>query len=185
MIRKPSVGEINAMLVAAYFLPLCSREAVAALTSPVYGLTDPDFVTVAVFYRQLFDLAPGGLARVASVLGGIKLVMAAGFLALIIDVVRGIVIGRKGDEATVNVALLIGALGLLVWSIPFYAAGDAAMMRLIATQALMISGAVIVVMVQRLAMPAEDVLGPVRFSLDPEQRPLPMRLDGVPVGRAA
>src|SRR5687768_3977678 len=111
MHRLPSIGHVNAVLVALYFIPLWGREAVRSLTSTVYGLDERANMAAAAFYRQVLDLDHDGLARVASLLGGLKLVMAAMFVAFIIDVSRGIAVGRTGDRVTLDVALFLAVAG--------------------------------------------------------------------------
>ncbi len=154
MQRLPSIGHVNAVLVALYFIPLWGREAVRSLTSTVYGLDERANMAAAVFYRQVLNLDHDGLARVANLLGGLKLVMAAMFVAFIIDVSRGIAVGPTGDRITLDVALFLAVVGILAWMVPAYAFGFGDLVRLNATQFLLVIGAVIVTMVERAIEPA-------------------------------
>ena len=154
MRRFPGIGHVNAVLIALYFVPLWGREAVRSLTSSVYGLDERANMAAAVFYRQVFDLGHDGLARVASLLAGLKLVMAAMFVAFVIDVLRGIAVGRAGDRVTLDVALFLALIGILAWAVPSYAFGFGELVRLYATQFLMVIGAVIVTAVERGIEPA-------------------------------
>lgn len=156
MRRLPTIGHFNAVLVALYFIPLWGREAVRSLTSSVYGLDERANMAAAVFYRQVFDLGHDGLARVASLLGGLKLVMAAMFVALVIDVSRGVAVGRSGDRVTLDVALFLAVIGLLAWAVPAYAFGFGDLVRHYATQFLLVIGVVIVTTVERAIEPAPE-----------------------------
>jgi len=147
---EPSVGHFNIALVAIYVVPLFGLQAVQALTSQVYGLDQPDMLAVATFYRQAFDLDPGGLAAVASTLAGIKLVIASLFLAVLVDFLRGIQSEEGSDGATIDAALLFGAIGIAAWAIPAYYSGSTEVFRLHATHVLMVAGAVVLVAMERL-----------------------------------
>ena len=147
---------MNAVLVALYFVPLWGREAVRSLTSTVYGLDERANMAAAVFYRQVLDLDHDGLARVASLLGGLKLVMAAMFVAFIIDVSRGVAVGRTSDRVTLDVALFLALIGILAWMVPAYAFGFGDLVRLNATQFLLVIGAVIVTLVERAIEPVPE-----------------------------
>jgi hypothetical protein len=82
-------------------------------------------------------------------LASIKLVMAAGFVAYLIEFARALAIGRELDRATLNAVLALAAGTIVIWALPALALSDAGQIRLYATQALLVTSAVIVVMVER------------------------------------
>jgi len=52
---------------------------------------------VAIWLREVFDLELEGLLRISGALAGLKLVIAAGFLAYLIEFARAVTVGREPD----------------------------------------------------------------------------------------
>jgi hypothetical protein len=82
-------------------------------------------------------------------LSGVKLVIAAGFLAYAIEFARSLINGRDVDRGTVDVVLALAFGGIAIWALPALALEDASLVRLYATQLLLVVGAAIVVLVER------------------------------------
>jgi hypothetical protein len=97
----------------------------------------------------LLDLGLTGLVHASNVLAGIKFVIAIGFLACLIDFARALVVGRDANRETLDVVLLLAAVALMLWAWPALGSGDASLIRLHATQFLLLSGAMIVIMIER------------------------------------
>jgi hypothetical protein len=144
-----SLGAANLALVALYFAPVWGRDAIRSLLSPYNGLDDRVHAAAAVYLRRFFDLGLDGLMLAANILGGIKLVIAAAFLAYAVEYGRAAVTCRPVDRATADATLALALAGLAIWVLPALALGDSALVRLCATQMLLIAGAVIVVLVER------------------------------------
>ncbi len=83
-----SLGSVNLALLSFYFFPVWGRDAVQALLSPYNGLNDRVHATAAIYFSQLFDLSFGSLVVASHVLAGVKLVIAAAFVAYIIEFAR-------------------------------------------------------------------------------------------------
>ena len=81
MRSNPRLGLVNFALVSAYFVPVWGHEALRVLTSPFNGFEDRAHAVAAVYYRDLFDFGLAGLIRTSELLAGIKMVIAAAFLA--------------------------------------------------------------------------------------------------------
>jgi len=143
------LGPYNAALVALYFAPVWGREAIKSLTSPFNGFEDRAMGTAAAFFRQLFDLNLDGLIRASSLLAGIKLVVAAGFVAYLIEFARALVVGREPNRETLDVVLILALVAVAAWAVPALAANDVGLVRLFATQFLLVAGAGIVIIVER------------------------------------
>lgn len=166
----PRLGCVNAALISCYFVPVWGGDAIRVLTSPFNGFEDRLHGTAAIYFRNLFDFTLDGLVRTSGVLAGIKLVIAAGFLAYLIDFARALVMRRDPNRETLDVVLLLASSVLMLWAWPAFASGEAALIRLEMTQFLLLTGALIVIVVERQideaaeARPAvaPDVMGPNR-----------------------
>jgi hypothetical protein len=143
------LGSVNLALLSIYFVPAWGRDAVRALTSPYHGLEDRVHAAAATYFRQLFELGLDGLVLTSHVLAGIKLVIAAGFVAYAIEFARSLVIKRDVDKETQEVVIIFALIGTVIWALPALALGDAGLIRLYATQLLMVAGAVVTIIVER------------------------------------
>jgi hypothetical protein len=147
--RRPSLGSVNLALVALYFVPVWGHDAVRALKSPFGGFEDRAQAAAAGAIRQFFDFGLDGLLRTSNVLAATKLVITAGFVAYLIEFARALVIGREPDRGTTEIVLVIATITVVLWAVPAFALDDAALVRLYATQLLLVFGAVIVLTVER------------------------------------
>jgi hypothetical protein len=145
----PRLGAVNFALISLYFAPLWGADAVRALTSPFNGFEDRVQATIVLALRQLFDFALPGPIRVSNLLGGIKLVAAAGLVAYLIEFCRALATGREVDRTTLDVVLLLAVATVVSWAVPAFAFGDAALIRLHATHLLLMAGAVFVFVIER------------------------------------
>jgi hypothetical protein len=151
----PRLGSVNAALVSLYFAPVWGIDAVRALTSPYYRIEDRAHAAATDYFRQLLDLGLDGLWRVSSVLAAIELIIAAGFVAYLIDFSRGLAVGREPDRVTRNAVLALASAASMVWAWSALASGDGSLIRLQATQFLLLAGAIIVILVDRLVETTE------------------------------
>jgi hypothetical protein len=145
----PRLGAVNAALVSLYFAPVWGADAFRALTSPYYGFEDRVHATAAGYFRALFDFGLDGLVRTANVLAGIKFVVAIGFLAYLIDFARALAVGREPNRETLDTVLVLAGSAIMLWAWPALASGDGGLIRLHATQFLLLITAMIVISVER------------------------------------
>ena len=103
----------------------------------------------AGYYRALFDLGLDGVLRVSSGLAGIKFVIAIAFMAYLIDFARALVVRREPNRETLDAVLLLASIAIMLWAWPALGTGDGGLIRLHATQFLLLSGAMIVLLVER------------------------------------
>jgi hypothetical protein len=149
MRSNPGLGLVNFALVSAYFAPAWGHEALRVLTSPFNGFEDRAHAVAAVYLRDVFDLGLVGLIRASEMLAGLKLVITAAFVAYLIEFARALVMRREPDRETVDVVLLLALAAAMIWILPTLALGDPALIRLQATQFLLLFGAAIVIMIER------------------------------------
>jgi hypothetical protein len=145
----PRLGPANLALVAIYFMPIWGREAVRALRSPYNGFEDRAHAAVAAYFRDLFDFGLDGLMRTSNVLAAVKLVAAAGFVAYLIEFSRAVAVGREIDRTTADGVLVLAAATVLIWAVPLLRLDDPGLVRVAATQLMLIAGAVVVTTVER------------------------------------
>jgi hypothetical protein len=151
--RSFSLGSVNLALLSLYFFPVWGREAVRALISPFNGLESPAHATAALYFRRLFDIGFNNLTVTSHVIAGIKLVMVAAFVAYLIEFARSLATGRATDRETTDVVLILAVAGVIMSALPALALGEAALIRLTATQMLMVAGAITVIVVERHIAP--------------------------------
>jgi hypothetical protein len=149
MRRFPRLGPVNAALVSLYFALIWGSEGLQALISPYSGFEDPLHATAAAYFRGLFNFGLDGLIRTANVLAGVKFVMAIAFVAYLIDFGRALVMRREPNRETLDVVLLLASCTLMLWAWPALGSGDGGLIRVHATQFLLLTGAMIVIMVER------------------------------------
>ncbi len=146
---NPRLGLVNFALVSAYFVPAWGHDALRVLTSPFNGFEHRAHAVAAIYFRELFDLGLIGLVRVSELLAGLKLVIAAAFVAYLIEFARALATRREPNRETVDVVLLLALATAMLWMLPALKLGDADLIRLQATQLLLLLGAAVVIMVER------------------------------------
>jgi hypothetical protein len=150
-----SLGSVNLALVSLYFFPVWGRDAVRALITPFNGLDNPAHATAALYFRRLFDVGFNNLTVTSHVIAGVKLVMVAAFVAYLIEFARSLATGRAADRETTDVVLILAVVGIIMSALPALALGEAALIRLTATQMLMVAGAITVIVIERHIMPRQ------------------------------
>ncbi len=145
----PRLGPANLAVAALYFVPVWGADALRALKSPLSGFEDRVHSAAASYLQHVFGLGLDGLVWTSNVLAGIKLMAAAGLVAYVIEFARAAVIGREVDRATLNAVLALAGTSIALWAVPALALHDAGLIQLYATQILLVTGAVVVIMVER------------------------------------
>jgi hypothetical protein len=145
----PRLGSVNAALISLYFAPVWGIDAVRALTSPYYGFEHGLHAVAAGYFRATFDLGLDGLVRMSTVLAGLKLVIAVAFVAYLIDFARALLVGREPDRETLDAVLVLAGAAIMLWAWPALGSGDGGLIRLHATEFLLLTGAMIVILVER------------------------------------
>jgi hypothetical protein len=149
MQSTPRLGSVNAALLAIYFVPVWGRDALRVLTSPFFGFEDRTHAAAISYFRAVFDLGIDGLMLVSGFLATLKLVIAAGFVAYLIEFARALVMRREPNQETLDIVLLLALGAIMLWAWPGFVLGDASVTRLHATQFLLLSGAAIVILAER------------------------------------
>jgi hypothetical protein len=77
------------------------------------------------------------------------MVIAAAFVAYLIEFARALVMRREPNRETVDVVLMLALAAPIIWMLPTLTLGDPALIRLQASQFLLLAGAAIVIMIER------------------------------------
>jgi len=149
MRSNPGLGQANFALVSAYFVPAWGHDALRVLTSPYNGFEDRGHAVAAVYFRDVFDLGLVGLIRTSEMLAVLKMVITAAFVAYLIEFARALVMQREPNRETVDVVLLLALGAAIIWILPTLTLGDPDLIRLQATQFLLLVGAATVIMTER------------------------------------
>jgi hypothetical protein len=146
---RPGLGLTNLAMVSAYFVPAWGHAALRVLTSPYEGFEDRAHAVAAIFVRDLLDLGIAGLIRTSEMLAGLKMVITAAFVAYLIEFARALVTRREVNRETVDIVLLPALVTCGLWSVPVLRLGDGSLIRLQATEFVLLIGAAIVIMIER------------------------------------
>jgi hypothetical protein len=146
------------------------------LTSPYNGFEDHGHAVAAAYFREVFDLGLVGLIRVSEMLAGLKMVIAAAFVAYLIEFARAVAMCREPNRETVDVVLLLALVASLIWMLPTLALGDHDLVRLQATQFLLLVGAAIVIMIERQIEPSAPAFAAGSLAVAREQALAPAPL---------
>jgi hypothetical protein len=145
----PRLGPANLALASLYFVPAWGADAIRALRSPFSGFEDRVHGAAANYLQHVFGLGLDGLLWTSNVLAGVKLIATAGLVAYVIEFARSVVIGREVDRATLNAVLALAITSIALWAVPALALNDTGLVQLYATQILLVTGAVVVIMTER------------------------------------
>ena len=145
----PRLGHVNLALASLYFAPVWGGEALHALTSRFAGFEDRAHAAVASMIRDAFNFGLFGLIRTSNFLAGIKLVIAAAFLAYLIEFARAHVMRREPNPETTDAVVLAGLAVVTLWMLPALMSGDLGLLRQEAAQFLLLTGAAILISIER------------------------------------
>jgi hypothetical protein len=146
---KPGLGLVNFAIVSAYFVPAWGHDALRVLTSPYSGFEDRAHAVAAIYFRDVFDLGLAGLIRTSEMLAVLKMVITAAFVAYLIELARSLAMRREPNRETVDVVLLLALTASMMWIWATLKLGDAGLIRLQATQFLLLVGAAVVIVIER------------------------------------
>ena len=142
------LGSCNAAILAIYFAVVWGGDGFRILRRPFHGFEDRLQATAAAYWRALFDLSLDGLISISNGLAALKFLIAAGFLAYLIEFLRASVTRKPVAEDMLDCVLLAAVSSLMLWGWPALATGDAALIRLLATEFLLLLGALIVLYIE-------------------------------------
>jgi hypothetical protein len=143
------LGSFNAAVVAVYFTLVWGGDGFRILRSPFHGFEDRLHATAAAYFRALLDWDLNGLVRISNALGALKFLLAAGFAAYVIEFLHASLTRGPLNQQALEYLFSCAVRSLMLWAGPALASCDAALIRLLATEFLLLSGALIVIYIER------------------------------------
>src|SRR5215212_11294204 len=145
------LGAANLALLPLYFVPVWGADAVRALRSPFGGFEDRTYGALAHYLQQVFGFGVDMLLWTSNAVAAFKLLAVAGLVAYGIEFARSLVMRRDVDLATLDAVLALMLVSIAISAVPALALfpDDAGLVRLYATQMLLVAGAVVVITVER------------------------------------
>ncbi len=154
MVTNWRISTFNGALLAAYFIPTWTISAFRIMISPVHGFYERPNVSVALFLSDHLQLAAMSTVRFAWLLALGKLTVVAFFAIFLVLITRPFVRKAGGCDEALAMALTIGgaiAFGSMVMA---SRVGEAAALKLHASELLLLLGTTIVLLIERPAQPA-------------------------------
>jgi len=169
MVKNWRISSFNGVLLAAYFIPVWTVVAVRIMTSPIHGLYERPNIAVALFMADHIRLAAVGIVRAAWLLALGRLTVVAFFALFLVLASRPQVRKSGGCNEALAVALGIGSLISFAAMLMAAQAGEAAALRLHATELLLLLGSAILLVVEPApqAQGGQPLTGPTVGSAAP------------------
>jgi hypothetical protein len=143
------LGAVNLLLVSVYLVPVWMKDALRVLNSPFGGLHDRSHAAAVGLIREFLGLGIDGMLVVSQVLAGLKLLVVAAMVAFYIDVIRAVAERREPDRATIDTALTLAFISVLILAPSALMINDHELARTVATQIMLLCGPIIVTMFER------------------------------------
>jgi hypothetical protein len=153
MVKDWRISSFNGALLAAYFIPVWTIIACRIVASPIHGLYERPNISVALFIAEHVQLAGVGTVRAAWLLALGRLTVVAFFALFLVLVSRPAIRKAGGCDEALAMALGIGSLISFTLMVMASQAGEAAALRLHASELLLLLGTAIVLLVEHPARP--------------------------------
>jgi hypothetical protein len=150
------ISSFNGVLLAAYFIPTWTIVAFRIMVAPIHGLYERPNVAVALFISDHLQLSGMMTARVAWLLALGKLTVVAFFAIFLVLTARASIRKTGGCDEALAMALAIGSVISFASMLMASQVGEAAALKLHATELLILLGTAIVLLVERPAQPQSD-----------------------------
>ena len=147
------ISSFNGALLAAYFIPTWTIVALKIVISPIHGLYERPNISVALFISDYLQLAALNTVRFAWLLVLGKLTVVAFFALFVVLLTRASIRKTGGCDEALGIALAIGSVISFASMVMASQVGEAAALRLHATELLLLLGAAIVLVIERPAQP--------------------------------
>jgi len=147
------ISSFNGALLAAYFIPTWTIVAFRIMISPIHSLYERPNIALALFVSDHLQLLATGTLRAAWLLAVGRLTVVAFFAIFLVLISRPSIRKAGGCDEALGLALGIGSLISFVLMVMASQAGEAAALRLHATELLLLLGTAIVLVVERPAEP--------------------------------
>ena len=147
------ISSFNGALLAAYFIPTWTIVAFRIMISPIHALYERPNIALALFVSDHLQLLATGTLRAAWLLAVGRLTVAAFFAIFLVLISRPSIRKAGGCDEALAMALGIGSLISFTLMVMASQAGEAAALRLHASELLLLLGTAIVLLVEHPARP--------------------------------
>jgi len=141
------ISTFNGVLLASYFIPSWTMSAMKIWISPIRGFYDRTNIAAALYVSDFMTLSSMGTIRVAWFLALSKVIVAAFFLVFLVLVVRAAIRNKGSADEALAFALGVGAFVSMACLIAASKVGEMAALRLHASEALLMIGAAILLII--------------------------------------
>ena len=142
------ISTFNGALLAAYFIPTWTIVAFKIMISPIHGLYERPNISVALFVSDHLHLAAMATVRLAWLLALGKLTVVVFFAIFLVFITRASIRRNGGCNEALAMALAIGSVISFASMAMASQVGEAAALRLHATELLMLLGTAIVLLAE-------------------------------------
>jgi hypothetical protein len=147
MSRDWRISTFNGVLLASYFIPSWTISAMKIWVSPIRGLYDRTNIGPAMYVSDHLNLSALGTIRFAWMLALGKVMVAAFFMVFLLMVIREAIRGKGNSDEALGFALGVGAFISMISLIAASKVGEQAALHLHASEALVMIGAVILLVI--------------------------------------
>jgi hypothetical protein len=142
------ISSFNGALLAAYFIPTWTIIAFRIMISPIHAFYERPNIALALFVSDHLQLLATGTLRAAWLLAVGRLTVVAFFAIFLVLISRPSIRKAGGCDEALGLALGIGSLISFILMLMASQAGEAAALRLHATELLLLLGTAIVLLVE-------------------------------------
>jgi hypothetical protein len=142
------ISSFNGALLAAYFIPTWTIIAFRIMISPIHAFYERPNIALALFVSDHLQLLATGTLRAAWLLAVGRLTVVAFFAIFLVLISRPSIRKTGGCDEALGLALGIGSLISFILMLMASQAGEAAALRLHATELLLLLGTAIVLLVE-------------------------------------
>ena len=145
------IGSISGALLAAYFIPMWGVIAYTIMFAPVHALYEQPNISAALFVSDHLNVAGMNLVRLAWLLALGRFAVIAFLAVFLVLLCRPSTRKNGGCDEALGVALAIGSVISFSCMVMASQVGEAAALRLHASELLMMLGSVIVLVFDKPA----------------------------------
>jgi hypothetical protein len=142
------ISSFNGALLAAYFIPTWTIIAFRIMISPIHAFYERPNIALALFVSDHLQLLATGTLRAAWLLAVGRFTVVAFFAIFLVLISRPSIRKTGGCDEALGLALGIGSLISFILMLMASQAGEAAALRLHATELLLLLGTAIVLLVE-------------------------------------
>jgi hypothetical protein len=147
MVKDWRLSTFNGALIASYFIPAWTIAALKIAIAPVRGLFDPANAAAGMYFSDHFSMTGLQTIRFAWLLALGKFTVAVFFLVFLVLIVRESIRRQANCDEALGLALFLGSIISMASLLSASALGEAEALRHHASEALVLIGAGIILIV--------------------------------------